>query len=126
MVGIVSVVILVLIGYFVVNIIILYFGFGGVMLFNYFLLVIVEQFGILNIFYFGWIDFGFGCVLGSDQLIMCVLCCYMSGDVDNFLCDVVELVDWFDVCDLNLYVCLVFGYGECILVWLLGLSFYSV
>lgn len=42
MIGIVSVVILVLIGYLVVNIIILYFGFGGVMLFNYLLLVIVE------------------------------------------------------------------------------------
>lgn len=55
-----------------------------------------------------------------------VLCCYMSGDIDNFFCDVVELVDWFDVCDFNLYVCLVLGYGEKIFVWLLGFSFYSV
>lgn len=57
---------------------------------------------------------------------MMVLCCYMSGDIDNFFCDVVELVDWFDVCDFNLYVCLVLGYGEKIFVWLLGFSFYSV
>lgn len=42
MIGIVSVVTLVLIGYLVVNIIMLYLGFGGVMLFNYLLLVIVE------------------------------------------------------------------------------------
>lgn len=67
MIGIVSVVILVLIGYLVVNIIMLYLGFGGVMLFNYLLLVIVEQFGMFNIFYLGRIDLGLGCVLGSDQ-----------------------------------------------------------
>lgn len=42
MIGIVSVVTSVLIGYLAANIITLYLGFGGVMLFNYLSLVIVE------------------------------------------------------------------------------------
>jgi len=36
------------------------------MLFNYFLLMVVEIFCVFEGLYFGWIDLGLGCVLGID------------------------------------------------------------
>jgi luciferase family oxidoreductase group 1 len=50
---------------------------------------------------------------------------HMSGDIDNFPRDVLELVSWFDAREANPAVRPVPGYGAKVPVWLLGSSLYS-
>lgn len=125
MFGIVSVVMVVLIGYVVGGIWCICVGVGGIMLFNYLFLQVVEQFGMLVLLYLDCIDFGLGCVLGIDQLIVCVLCCYFDS-VDQFLQDVCELFYYFQLVQFGQVVCVVFGVGILVLVWLFGFSLFSV
>lgn len=124
--GIVSFVIVLLIGYIVGGILWICVGLGGVMLLNYVLLVVVENFGILEMFYLGCIDFGFGCVLGVDQVIMCVLCCDCLGNGDDFFEQVVELEMLFGLCCFQQSLLVVLGEGIQVLIWLFGLSLFSV
>lgn len=50
-------------------------GLGGVMLFNYLLLKVVENFMSLEVLFLGCIDFGLGCVFGIDGCMVLVLWC---------------------------------------------------
>ncbi len=125
MVGIASAATSVLIGYLAANTTTLRLGSGGVMLPNHSPLVIAEQFGTLETLYPGRIDLGLGRAPGSDQRTMQALRRHMSGDIDNFPRDVLELVSWFDAREANPAVRPVPGYGAKIPVWLLGSSLYS-
>lgn len=62
----------ILIGCFVYEMLSMWIGLGGVMLFYYSLLKVVEIFWMLEIFIFGCIDLGIGCVFGIDGKIMVV------------------------------------------------------
>ncbi|WP_300000469.1 luciferase-like monooxygenase [uncultured Cedecea sp.] len=125
MVGIASAATSVLIGYLAANTTTLRLGSGGVMLPNHSPLVIAEQFGTLETLYPGRIDLGLGRAPGSDQRTMQALRRHMSGDVDNFPRDVLELVSWFDARESNPAVRPVPGYATHVPVWLLGSSLYS-
>jgi len=125
MVGIASAATSVLIGYLAANTTTLRLGSGGVMLPNHSPLVIAEQFGTLETLYPGRIDLGLGRAPGSDQRTMQALRRHMSGDIDNFPRDVLELVSWFDAREANPPVRPVPGYGAKVPVWLLGSSLYS-
>jgi len=125
MVGIASAATSVLIGYLAANTTTLRLGSGGVMLPNHSPLVIAEQFGTLETLYPGRIDLGLGRAPGSDQRTMQALRRHMSGDIDNFPRDVLELVSWFDAREANPAVRPVPGYGAKVPVWLLGSSLYS-
>lgn len=125
MVGIASAATSVLIGYLAANTTTLRLGSGGVMLPNHSPLVIAEQFGTLETLYPGRIDLGLGRAPGSDQRTMQALRRHMSGDIDNFPRDVLELVSWFDAREANPGVRPVPGYDTKVPVWLLGSSLYS-
>lgn len=125
MVGIASAATSVLIGYLAANTTTLRLGSGGVMLPNHSPLVIAEQFGTLETLYPGRIDLGLGRAPGSDQRTMQALRRHMSGDIDNFPRDVLELVSWFDAKEANPAVRPVPGFGAKVPVWLLGSSLYS-
>ena len=125
MVGIASAATSVLIGYLAANTTTLRLGSGGVMLPNHSPLVIAEQFGTLETLYPGRIDLGLGRAPGSDQRTMQALRRHMSGDIDNFPRDVLELVSWFDAKEASPAVRPVPGYGAKVPVWLLGSSLYS-
>jgi len=125
MVGIASAATSVLIGYLAANTTTLRLGSGGVMLPNHSQLVIAEQFGTLETLYPGRIDLGLGRAPGSDQRTMQALRRHMSGDIDNFPRDVLELVSWFDAREANPAVRPVPGFGAKVPVWLLGSSLYS-
>lgn len=125
MVGIASAATSVLIGYLAANTTTLRLGSGGIMLPNHSPLVIAEQFGTLETLYPGRIDLGLGRAPGSDQRTMQALRRHMSGDIDNFPRDVLELVSWFDAKEANPAVRPVPGFGAKVPVWLLGSSLYS-
>src|SRR5437016_9154016 len=67
-------------------------GAGGIMLPNHAPLVIAEQFGTLASLYPGRIDLGIGRAPGTDQLTASALRRTLSGNVDEFPQDVVELM----------------------------------
>src|ERR1700756_1055266 len=70
-------------------------GAGGIMLPNHSPLVIAEQFGTLESLFPGRIDLGLGRAPGTDPLTTRALRRTLSGDVDNFPQDVVELMSYF-------------------------------
>lgn len=70
-------------------------GAGGVMLPNHAPLVIAEQFGTLESLYPGRIDLGVGRAPGTDQLAAHALRRTLTGDVNDFPRDVVELQSYF-------------------------------
>ena len=70
-------------------------GAGGIMLPNHAPLVIAEQFGTLASLYPGRIDLGIGRAPGTDQLTASALRRTLSGNVDEFPQDVVELMSYF-------------------------------
>jgi luciferase family oxidoreductase group 1 len=70
-------------------------GAGGIMLPNHAPLVIAEQFGTLASLYPGRIDLGLGRAPGTDQATARALRRTLSGDVDEFPQDVVELMRYF-------------------------------
>ena len=96
-------------------------GSGGIMLPNHAPLVIAEQFGTLATLYPGRIDLGLGRAPGTDQLTARALRRTLTGDVDDFPRDVIELMDYFDP-EPGQRVNAVPGIGTDVPVWILGSS----
>src|SRR5499426_4454288 len=70
-------------------------GAGGIMLPNHAPLVIAEQFGTLAALYPGRIDLGIGRAPGTDRMTAYALRRNLTGDVDDFPRDVLELQHYF-------------------------------
>ena len=100
-------------------------GAGGIMLPNHAPLVIAEQFGTLNALYPGRIDLGLGRAPGTDQNTARALRRGLSGDVDAFPRDVIELMAYFKPAQPGQMVQAVPGAGQDVPVWILGSSTYG-
>lgn len=100
-------------------------GSGGVMLPNHAPLVIAEQFGTLAAFHPGRIDLGLGRAPGTDPLTARALRRNLSGDVDSFPQDVVELMSYFGPAQAGQRVHAIPGQGEAVEFWMLGSSTYG-
>jgi luciferase family oxidoreductase group 1 len=99
-------------------------GAGGIMLPNHAPLVIAEQFGTLASLYPGRIDLGIGRAPGTDPLTAQALRRTLTGDVDDFPRDVVELMDYFQPPRPG-RVLAVPGAGLDVPIWILGSSLYG-
>lgn len=100
-------------------------GAGGIMLPNHAPLQIAEQFGTLNALHPGRIDLGLGRAPGSDQATARALRRTLSGDVDSFPNDVMELMHWFAPAQPDQRVIAVPGEGQDVPIWILGSSLYG-
>ena len=100
-------------------------GAGGIMLPNHAPLMVAEQFGTLSALYPGRIDLGIGRAPGTDQLTARALRRHLSGGVDSFPNDVVELLHYFQPAGPGQAVRAVPGAGEPVEVWVLGSSTYG-
>ncbi len=100
-------------------------GAGGIMLPNHAPLVIAEQFGTLASLYPGRIDLGLGRAPGTDQLTAHALRRSLSGDVNQFPNDVLELLAYFKLAEPTQRVRAVPGEGTNVPVWILGSSLYG-
>ncbi|MFN3765925.1 MAG: LLM class flavin-dependent oxidoreductase [Aliihoeflea sp.] len=100
-------------------------GAGGIMLPNHAPLVIAEQFGTLASLYPGRIDLGLGRAPGTDQLTAHALRRSLSGDVNQFPNDVLELLAYFKPAEPNQRVRAVPGEGTNVPIWILGSSHYG-
>jgi luciferase family oxidoreductase group 1 len=100
-------------------------GAGGIMLPNHAPLVIAEQFGTLASLYPGRIDLGLGRAPGTDQLTAHALRRSLSGDVNQFPNDVLELLAYFKPAEPSQRVRAVPGEGTNVPVWILGSSLYG-
>ena len=69
-------------------------GAGGVMLPNHASLIIAEQFGTLAALHSGQIDLGLGRAPGSDQIAARAMRRNLRAGADQFLQDVVELLEY--------------------------------
>ena len=99
-------------------------GAGGIMLPNHSPLVIAEQFGTLESLYPGRIDLGLGRAPGTDPITAQALRRNLSGDVDEFPNDVIELIEYFQPPQPG-RVLAVPGAGLNVPVWILGSSLYG-
>lgn len=100
-------------------------GAGGIMLPNHAPLIIAEQFGTLASLYPGRIELGLGRAPGTDQLTARALRRNLTGDVDGFPQDVVELLHYFNPAEPGQRVTAVPGAGLQVPVWILGSSLYG-
>jgi len=100
-------------------------GAGGVMLPNHAPLQIAEQFGTLNALHPGRIDLGLGRAPGTDMATARALRRTLSGDVDSFPQDVMELQAWFQPAEPGQRVQAVPGEGQAVPLWILGSSLYG-
>ena len=100
-------------------------GAGGIMLPNHAPLVIAEQFGTLAALHPGRIDLGVGRAPGSDQVTARALRRTLSGDVDDFPRDVLELIGYFEPAQPGQAVRATPGEGLRVPVWILGSSLYG-
>ncbi len=100
-------------------------GAGGIMLPNHAPLVIAEQFGTLASLYPGRIDLGIGRAPGTDQLTASALRRTLSGNVEEFPRDVVELLSYLRPAEPGQRVRAVPGGGTEVPVWILGSSLYG-
>jgi luciferase family oxidoreductase group 1 len=100
-------------------------GAGGVMLPNHAPLIIAEQFGTLDALYPGRIDLGVGRAPGTDQLTARALRRNLSGGVDQFPQDVLELMAYLDDPQPGQAIRAVPGSGSKVPVWILGSSLYG-
>ncbi|MAL78822.1 MAG: hypothetical protein CMN55_06855 [Sneathiella sp.] len=100
-------------------------GSGGVMLPNHAPLVIAEQFGTLASLYPGRIDLGLGRAPGTDGVTAQALRRSLSGSVDMFPRDVMELQQYFAEPAANQQVVAVPGSGLKVPIWILGSSLYG-
>ncbi|WP_411289228.1 LLM class flavin-dependent oxidoreductase [Phenylobacterium sp.] len=100
-------------------------GAGGVMLPNHAPLVIAEQFGTLEALYPGRIDLGVGRAPGTDQVTARALRRNLTGDVDQFPQDVVELMAYLQPAQPNQMIRAVPGAGSQVPVWILGSSLFG-
>jgi len=96
-------------------------GAGGIMLPNHAPLVIAEQFGTLATLYPGRIDLGLGRAPGTDPGTARALRRTLTGDVDDFPHDVLELIRYFTP-EAYQRVHAVPGRGETVPIWILGSS----
>jgi luciferase family oxidoreductase group 1 len=100
-------------------------GAGGIMLPNHAPLMIAEQFGTLAALYPGRIDLGLGRAPGTDQITARALRRTLTGDIDDFPRDVVELMAYFEPARPGQAVQAVPGAGLDVPVWILGSSTYG-
>ena len=100
-------------------------GAGGVMLPNHAPLVIAEQFGTLAALHPGRIDLGLGRAPGSDQATAQALRRTLSGDIDAFPHDVMELMHWFSPAEPGQRIIASPGEGQDVPIWILGSSTYG-
>lgn len=100
-------------------------GAGGVMLPNHAPLVIAEQFGTLASLYPDRIDLGIGRAPGTDQITAQALRRTLTGDIDHFPRDVMELMAYLDDAEEGQRVRAVPGAGTKVPVWILGSSLYG-
>jgi luciferase family oxidoreductase group 1 len=100
-------------------------GAGGIMLPNHAPLVIAEQFGTLAALHPGRVDLGVGRAPGTDQLTAQALRRTLSGDIDRFPQDVIELIRWFAPAQPGQAIRAVPGEGLEVPVWILGSSLYG-
>jgi luciferase family oxidoreductase group 1 len=100
-------------------------GAGGIMLPNHAPLVIAEQFGTLDALHPGRIDLGLGRAPGTDPLTTRALRRSLTGDVDGFPEDVLELLAYFRPVEPGQLVQAVPGAGAKVSVWILGSSLYG-
>jgi len=100
-------------------------GAGGIMLPNHAPLVIAEQFGTLASLYPGRIDLGIGRAPGTDQLTARALRRNLSGDIDQFPQDVLELIGYLAPAEPGQRIRAVPGEGTRVPVWILGSSTYG-
>lgn len=100
-------------------------GAGGVMLPNHAPLIIAEQFGTLAALYPDRIDLGLGRAPGTDHFTAQALRRHLSGSVDQFPNDVIELMNYLGPRDAAARVRAIPGEGTGVPVWLLGSSTYS-
>jgi len=100
-------------------------GAGGVMLPNHAPLVIAEQFGTLEALYPGRIELGVGRAPGTDQMTAHALRRHLTGSVDDFPRDVVELLHYFKPAEAGQRLRAVPGAGLDVSVWILGSSLFG-
>ena len=100
-------------------------GAGGIMLPNHSPLMVAESFGTLAALHPGRIDLGLGRAPGTDMLTARALRRNLSGDVDQFPRDVVELMSYFKPVEEGQRVQAVPGAGLDVPVWILGSSLYG-
>ena len=100
-------------------------GAGGIMLPNHAPLVIAEQFGTLAALHPGRIDLGVGRAPGTDGRTAVALRRNLSGDVDHFPQDVLELIAYLDEPQFGQAVRAIPGAGSKVPVWMLGSSLYG-
>ena len=100
-------------------------GAGGIMLPNHAPLIIAEQFGMLESLYPGRIDLGLGRAPGTDQITARALRRNLSGDIDSFPRDVMELMAYLDEPQEDQRVQAVPGAGSRVPIWILGSSLYG-
>src|SRR5215218_6094042 len=97
-------------------------GAGGIMLPNHSPLQVAEQFGTLDALYPGRIDLGLGRAPGTDQAAAYAMRRSMTGDVNQFPRDVVELQSYFRPAEPGQRVIAVPGEGQSVPLWILGSS----
>jgi len=100
-------------------------GSGGVMLPNHAPLIIAEQFGTLEAMYPGRVDLGVGRAPGTDQLTARALRRNLTGDVDQFPQDVMELLAFLAPAAPGQAIRAVPGSGSNVPVWMLGSSLFG-
>ncbi|WP_426955373.1 LLM class flavin-dependent oxidoreductase [Muricoccus radiodurans] len=100
-------------------------GAGGVMLPNHAPLIIAEQFGTLAALHPGRVDLGLGRAPGTDQRTAYAMRRTLTGDVDSFPQDVMELMAYFRPAQPGQPVQAVPGAGLEVPVWILGSSTYG-
>ena len=100
-------------------------GAGGIMLPNHAPLIIAEQFGTLAALHPGRVELGLGRAPGSDQITNRAVRRGLSGDVDEFPRDVVELMSYFQPAEPGQAVQAVPGAGLEVPIWILGSSTYG-
>ena len=100
-------------------------GSGGVMLPNHAPLIIAEQFGTLEAIYPGRVDLGVGRAPGTDQRTAHALRRNLTGGVDQFPQDVIELMAFLKDPQPGQAIRAVPGSGSNVPVWILGSSLYG-
>ncbi len=100
-------------------------GAGGIMLPNHAPLMIAEQFGTLAALYPGRIELGLGRAPGTDPLTAQALRRTLTGNIDDFPRDVVELQHYFKHPVPGQKVTAVPGAGTELPLWILGSSLFG-
>lgn len=100
-------------------------GAGGIMLPNHAPLVIAEQFGTLASLFPGRIDLGLGRAPGTDPTTSQALRRTLTGDVEDFPRDVVELQYYLGDSQPGQRVVATPGVGTHVPLWILGSSLFG-